>query len=117
MDGVDGNGGGGGWHTGASTVDGCDGRRGADGWPAGESIDDAWNKTNVGGGYRWTPTGYTSDCNSLGLEKGNLEATPRCSRGVILPYLENISVTCIHMNKMELLVPNSKIQKHKIKQL
>ena len=35
-------------------------------------------------GSRWTPTGYTSDCNSLGLEKGNPEATPRCLGSAIV---------------------------------
>jgi len=41
VDGADGNGGGGGWNMGASTMDGCDGRGGVDGWPAAESIGDA----------------------------------------------------------------------------
>jgi hypothetical protein len=41
---------------------------------------------------------------------------PRCPGGAILLYLENISATCIHMNKIELLIRNSKIQKHKPKQ-
>jgi hypothetical protein len=60
--------------------------------------------------------GCKSDSNTLGLEKGNPEATPMCPRGAIPLYLENISVTCIHMNKIELLVPNTKIQKDKHKQ-
>jgi hypothetical protein len=55
VDGVDGNGVGGGWHMGASTVDGCDGRGGADGWPAGESTNDAWNNTNARGGNDGPP--------------------------------------------------------------
>jgi hypothetical protein len=41
VDGANVNGGGGGWHTGTSTVDGCDGRGGADGWLACESNEDA----------------------------------------------------------------------------
>jgi hypothetical protein len=68
VDGANGNGGGGGWHMGASTVDGCDGRGGADGWPMGASTEDAPNKKYVGGGWKWTPIGCTSDGNSLGLE-------------------------------------------------
>jgi hypothetical protein len=51
VDGTDGNGGGGGWHMGASTVDGCDGRGGVDGWTVGASTEDAWNKKDVGGGW------------------------------------------------------------------
>jgi len=50
VDGRDGNDGGGGWHMRASTLYGCDGRGGAYGWHLGESADDAWNKTDVGGG-------------------------------------------------------------------
>jgi hypothetical protein len=46
-----GNGGGGGWHMGASTVDGCDGRGGAGGWPVGVATEDAWNM-KYGGGER-----------------------------------------------------------------
>jgi hypothetical protein len=68
MDGDDGNGGGGGWHMGASTVDGCDGRGGLDGWPMCASTKDVSNKKDVGGGKKWTLTGCTSDDNSLGLE-------------------------------------------------
>ena len=52
VDGADGNGGGGGWHTSASTMDGCDGRGGAYGWPACESTKDVCNKKNVGGGLQ-----------------------------------------------------------------
>jgi hypothetical protein len=73
VDGVDGNGGGSGWNIGASIVYGCDGRDGVDGWPACESNEDVCNKTYVGGGLRYTPTRCTSDCNSLGLDKGNPE--------------------------------------------
>jgi hypothetical protein len=51
VDGADGNGGGGGWHMGASTVDGCDGRGGVDGWPMGASTEDAPNKKDIGGGW------------------------------------------------------------------
>jgi hypothetical protein len=50
MDGVNGNGGGDGWHTGASIVDGCDGRGGVDGWIVCASTKDAWNEKYVGGG-------------------------------------------------------------------
>jgi hypothetical protein len=55
VDGANGNGGGGGWHTGASTVDGCDGRGGADGWHVGASTEDAPNKKYVGGGWNGPP--------------------------------------------------------------
>jgi len=68
VDGIDVNGGRGGWYTGASIVDGCDRRGGADGWPMGASIEDAPNKKDVGTGRQWTPIGYTSDDDSLGLE-------------------------------------------------
>ena len=52
MDGTDGNGCGGGWHTSASTMDGCNERGGVDGWPMGASLVDAPNKKYVGGGQR-----------------------------------------------------------------
>jgi hypothetical protein len=67
VDGVDGNDGGGGWHTGASTEDGCDGRGGGDGWNASESTNDACNKIDVRGGQRRTSTSCTSDQKSLSL--------------------------------------------------
>jgi hypothetical protein len=50
------------------------------------------------------------------MKKGNIEETPRCLGGVILLYLENILATSIHINKIELLVQNCKIQKNKHKQ-
>jgi hypothetical protein len=56
MDDIDGNGGGGEWHKGASIVDGCNGRGGVDGCPAGASTENAWNKKYGGGGWRCTPT-------------------------------------------------------------
>jgi len=65
------------------------------------------------GGLWWALIGCTSDCNTLCLEKGNPEATPKFLGHEILLHLENISVTYIHINKIEQLVPNSKIQKHK----
>jgi hypothetical protein len=68
VDGAYGNGGGGGWHTSASTVDGCDGRGGVDGWNVGASAKDAWNKKDVGGGWRWTPTKCTNDGRTLAME-------------------------------------------------
>ena len=71
---------------------------------------------NVEGEKRWTPTGCTSDYNCLGPKKCNLEATPRCSGSAIVLQLSNISIVCIHINKIELLVPNNKIHKHKNKQ-
>ena len=52
VDGAYENGGGGGWHMGASTMDGCDGRGGVDGWYAGASIEDAWNRKYGGGEWR-----------------------------------------------------------------
>jgi hypothetical protein len=52
VDGAYGNGGGGGWHMGASTVDGCDGRGSAGGWPMGETTKDAWNMKYGGCGWR-----------------------------------------------------------------
>jgi hypothetical protein len=50
VDDADGNGGGGGWHMGASTMDGCDGRGGVDVWTVGASTEDVWNKKDIGGG-------------------------------------------------------------------
>jgi hypothetical protein len=49
VDGIDGNGGGGGWCTGASTVDGCDGRGGGGGWPMGATTVDGWDMKYGGG--------------------------------------------------------------------
>jgi hypothetical protein len=52
VDGTNGNGGGGGWHTGASTMDGCNGRGGVDGCLVCASTEDAPNKKYTGGGRR-----------------------------------------------------------------
>ena len=67
IDGADGNDGGGGWHI-------C----GAYWCPTCESTEDTCNKTGLVGGLPWNLTCCTSDCNSLGMEKGNPEAMPRC---------------------------------------
>jgi hypothetical protein len=50
VDGIDGNGGGDGWHTRASTLDGCDGRGGAGEWPMGATTKDALNMKDGGDG-------------------------------------------------------------------
>jgi hypothetical protein len=52
VDGTDGNGSGGAWNMGASTMDGCNGRGGADGWRVGASTEGAWNLKDGGGGRR-----------------------------------------------------------------
>ena len=95
----------GGWHTG-----------GADGCPACESTEDACNKIDDKGGMWYTLIGCTSDFNSLSLDKGNPQAMPKCPGSAIVLYLANIYASCIHINKIEILVPNNKIQKHKHKQ-
>jgi hypothetical protein len=56
-----------------------------------------------------TPTCCRSDCNSLGLDKGNLEERPRCPGSAIVIYLTNIYAVYMHIDNIELLVPNSKI--------
>jgi hypothetical protein len=49
------------------------------------------------------------------MEKINPKEMPRCPWGAILLYLTNISLDFIHMKKNELLVSNTKTQKHNYK--
>jgi hypothetical protein len=79
VDGADGNGGGGGWHTGW-----CDGRGGGMGGLHVNPLRMCAIRLMLRVGCDRPLTGCTSDCNSLGLEKGNPEATPRCPGSAIV---------------------------------
>jgi hypothetical protein len=45
------------------------------------------------------------------MEEGNSEAVGRFPKRELALKIVNISVVCIHINNIELLVKNSKIQK------